>query len=277
MTRDNGERNAVEIVVRASARSTEPDRYLAALLAPRFLCADLIAVAAFVGEISRIPLTVNEPMMGEVRLQWWSDAFVNLRNDIETGNPIADAIGAAIRTHKLPEALFLNMIEARLSDLDPHPLLSDAGVDTYFDDTEGGAFQLAAQVLGVNREPGVSELMAVAGQAYGRVRLLRSLPRAFAKRRVSAMPEGASFTPDGDWQGSAAAMRNSVIRWLAAARRLSRTAPKAVLPAILPLALVEPYLAALEGYGPNLVRQPADILPLTRVWRLWWARAVGRI
>ena len=266
----------MEIVVRASARSTEPDRYLAALLAPRFLCADLIAVAAFVGEVSRIPLAVNEPMMGEVRLQWWSDAFVNLRNDIATGNPIADAIGAAIRTHELPEALFLNMIEARLSDLDPHPLLSDAGVDTYFNDTEGGAFQLAAQVLGVNREPGVSELMAVAGQAYGRVRLLRSLPRAFAKRRVSAMPEGVSFTPDGDWQGSAVAMRNSVIRWLTAARRLSRTAPKAVLPAILPLALVEPYLAALERYGPN-VRQPADILPLTRVCRLWWAKAVGRI
>lgn len=266
----------MEIVVRASARSTEPDRYLAALLAPRFLCADLIAVAAFVGEISRIPLTVNEPMMGEVRLQWWSDAFVNLRNDIATGNPIADAIGAAIRTHELPEALFLNMIEARLSDLDPHPLLSDAGVDTYFNDTEGGAFQLAAQVLGVNREPGVSELMAVAGQAYGRVRLLRSLPRAFAKQAVSAMPEGVSFTPDGEWQGSAVVMRNSVIRWLTAARRLSRTAPKAVLPAILPLALVEPYLAALERYGPN-VRQPADILPLTRVWRLWWARALGRI
>jgi phytoene synthase len=72
-------------------------------------------------------------------------------------------------------------------------------------------------------------------------------------------------------------MRDSVKRWLKEARRRARAAPRAALPAILPLALVEPYLAALERLGPNLVRQTADISPLTRVWQLWRASVLGRI
>ncbi len=277
MRRDSGEGSAGEAVVRTAARSSEPDRYLAGLLAPRAACADLIALAAFVGDVARIPLTVSEPMMGEIRLQWWRDALVTLRNGTATGNPIADAVGAAIRARALPEALFLNIIEARSRDLDAQAPLSGAAVDTYFNDTEGAAFELAAHVLGVNGQPGVPELMSAAGQAYGRVRLLRSLPATLAKGRVPAPLEGALAGPDGDWVAGTAPMRHSVIRWLREARRLAGTAPQAALPAILPLALVEPYLAALERQGPNIVRQTADISPLRRIWRLWRASTLGRI
>jgi len=275
--RDSGERSATEAVVRKAARSSEPDRYLAALLAPRAACADLIALAAFLGDIARIPLAVSEPMMGEIRLQWWRDALVTLRNGTATGNPIADAVGTTIRAHALPEALFLHIIDARSRDLDPQARLSRVGADTYFNDTEGAAFQLAALVLGINGQREVPELMSAAGQAYGRIRLLRSLPRALAKGRVPAPLEGVLSAPEDDWITGTLPMRDSVKKWLEKARQLARTAPPAVLPAILPLALVEPYLAALERQGPNMVRQTADISPLTRVWRLWRANTLGRI
>jgi len=105
--------------VREAARRSEPDRYLAALLAPRAARADLIALAAFVGEVARIPLTGSEPMIGEIRLQWWRDALVNLLGGTATGSPIADTVGAAIRSRGLPEALFMSIIDARSRDLDP--------------------------------------------------------------------------------------------------------------------------------------------------------------
>jgi len=46
---------------------------------------------------------------------------------------------------------------------------------------------------------------------------------------------------------------------------------------LLPLALVEPYLAALEGVGSHVADQRADISPITRVWRLLKASTLGRV
>jgi phytoene synthase len=277
VTRDSGERSAGEAVVRTAARSTEPDRYLAALLAPRAACSDLTALAAFQGEIARIPIMVSEPMLGEIRLQWWREAFATQGNGTMTGNPIADAVGTVMRARSLPEKLFLNIIDARSSELDPHALLSDPAVDTYFNSAEGAAFQLAAHVLGVNEQPGVSELMYAAGQAYGRVRLLRSFPRTLAKGPVPAPLDGVISSSNNDWAAGGPPMRSSITKWLVEARRLLLAAPKAALPAILPLALVEPYLAALERQALNSVGATADISPVTRVWRLWRASALGRI
>lgn len=277
MTRDIDERRATEAVVREAARRTEPDRYLAALLAPRAASSDLIPLAAFVGDLARISYAVSEPMMGELRLQWWRDALVNLRNGMATGSPIADTVGAVMRSRGLPEALFMSIIDARSQDLDEQEPLSSTAVDTYFDDTEGAAFQLAGHVLGVNERPGVPALMSAAGQAYGRVRLLRALPSTLASGRVPAPLAGMAGAFDDGVAALTVSMRDSTIRWLEEARRRARAAPRAALPAILPLALVEPYLRALERQGPNSVRQTADISSLMRVWQLWRASVLGRI
>jgi phytoene synthase len=50
--------------------------------------------------------------------------------------------------------------------------------------------------------------------------------------------------------------------------------PLAAWPAFLPLALVDPYLSALQRVDP--LRQVADINPLTRLWRLATWRASYR-
>jgi phytoene synthase len=53
--------------------------------------------------------------------------------------------------------------------------------------------------------------------------------------------------------------------------------PRHVRPAFLPLALVEPYLRALERPGRDVLRAPAALAPLTRVWRIAAAHWLGRI
>ena len=59
MTGDDANVGGGGEAVRAAARSLDRDRYLAALLSPRSARSDLIALAAFMGEVARIPLTVG--------------------------------------------------------------------------------------------------------------------------------------------------------------------------------------------------------------------------
>lgn len=247
-----------EAVVRVAARAGDLDRYLAALLAPRRARLDLITLTAFLGEVARIPKAVREPMMGELRLQWWRDALESARAGVATGSPVADALGRSMARHNLPMELLLAPINTRALDLDPEqPLAILPDVSDYIADTEGAAFRLSARILGVDETPAVADLLAAAAQAYGRARLARLSHQT------------------GDSRG--AALRQEARLWLSEARRLAPAAPAAVLPAILPVALVEPYLAALEGLGPDITGERAEISPLTRVWRLWWAKVRRRI
>ena len=55
--------------VRNAARSHAPDFYLSALLAPRSVRSDLVTLAAYLGEIARVPLTASEPALGAIRTQ----------------------------------------------------------------------------------------------------------------------------------------------------------------------------------------------------------------
>lgn len=272
------------IVVREAARANERDRYLAALLAPRSSRADLIVLSAFLGEVARISSAVNEPMMGEIRLQWWCDAIVNRGSGEPTGNPVADALNEVIDRRHLSQEAFLTILDARARELQAEPFASLQELERYLDETDGIAFRLAAKVLGNDEAPPGPALLTAAGQAYGRVGLLRLLPVLLAKgRNPLAFTDKALLDPtgavdaDADWSGAALILIDSAHTWLGEARQLAAGAPKALKPAILPLALVEPYLAALEGLGPDIARAKADISPLARVWRLWRASRLGRI
>jgi phytoene synthase len=273
----------------ASARSGEPDRYLAALLAPPPARADLLALAAFASELARVPaLVVREPAMGEIRLQWWRDALAASGASARTGNPIADALRAAMRRHDLPAQLLLDTIDAREVDLARQALPDDAALASYLWKSEGALFALAASILG--RDPGVDmQAAAVAGgQAYGLARLLLGLPHVLARGRVplpqsrldaSGVSSQQLLSSDGG--GNAAGLLASTCaearKALATSRKCVANLPRHVRVAFLPLALVEPYLRALERSGVDVLRAPVEIAPLTRVWRIAAARWLGRI
>jgi phytoene synthase len=82
-------------------------RFVAAHFAPATERMGLIALLALQGELARVPATVSEPVLGQMRLQWWRD-FVATVWDGGTppaGHPVACAVarlrpqveGAALR------------------------------------------------------------------------------------------------------------------------------------------------------------------------------------
>ena len=65
----------------AIVRAADRDRYISALLAPADRRLDLMTLYAFDAELARIATTVSEPLLGEIRLQWWRDALAPLLTD----------------------------------------------------------------------------------------------------------------------------------------------------------------------------------------------------
>ncbi|MEX6632082.1 squalene/phytoene synthase family protein [Hyphococcus lacteus] len=63
-----------------TVQSQDEDRWLACGYASEPQKRALIALYAFQIELRRIPAAVSEPALGEIRLQWWREAFVEIRN-----------------------------------------------------------------------------------------------------------------------------------------------------------------------------------------------------
>ena len=71
-----------------TVRELDRDRYIADLFAPAAARKHLFALHAFSAEVARIRDTVSDPVLGEIRLQWWRDALIAGGG----GHPVASAL-----------------------------------------------------------------------------------------------------------------------------------------------------------------------------------------
>lgn len=262
-------------VVRLAARAHEQDRYLSALLAPRPVRGDLIALAAFAGEIARVPGYVSEPMLGEIRLQWWRDTLeTQSAAAVSCGNPIADAVAATMRTRSLALATLEACIDGYARRLDDTPFADTAALLANLDATEGNLFALALRIAGGETGPVLD-----AARAFGLARLLLELPVTLAQGKVLLPLDrlaAHALDPGTLRKDEAGGRLAPVVAELAGLARshtdnLARhwhEASLAIRAALRPVALVRPYLELSQRRSGSLF-EVRDIAPLTRVWRLW--------
>jgi phytoene synthase len=271
-----------------ASRTGEPDRYLAALLAPPPERDALLALAGFAAELARIPwLAVREPLMGGIRLQWWRDALA-LPEGERAGHGVADALRWAAHRYDLDVPLLEMPIDARALELGGSPFADAGELGNFLRGTEGALFALAARVLGQPADGGLEAACSAAGEAYGMARLLFALPHALAQGRlplaqadlasagVSAHELLAGTAGAAVWRlldGYRLQIRNNLVR----ARRLAGWLPRRGRIAFLPLALVTPYVRAQERAGRHSLREEPSIAPLTRVCRISAAHVLGRL
>ena len=266
---DDAIRHCAEIV-----RARDPDRYLADLFAPAAARPHLLALHAFAREVADIRRKVSDPTLGEIRLKWWETA---IRGE-HGGSPVAAAVAAAVAQFNLPLVAFDNLLRARIFDLydDPMPSLND--LEGYAGDTESALIQLGAMVLAGGRDPGTAEVSGLAGVAIALTSLLRALSRNAA--------EGQSFLPadllarhggmsDGV-PATVAELRDRAGERLAEARIAWTGTNEALLPALLPAAMVPVYLGRMARADFDPLRSAADASPFRRQWTLWRAARAGR-
>jgi len=204
-------------------RTGDPDRFRTALFAKPEDREHLFALYAFNLEIAKIAPMVSEPMLGEIRLQWWREALDQIYGAApvrahEVTTPLAEAIRAA----NLPRAPFEALIDQRANDLDPAFPQDDAALYRYIEATAGGLTVLAAQILTPLNGEAVQVAQA-AGFAIGAARYLMALPDLVkAGRKPLPMETIDALAEEG---------RNR----LGQARTNHKAIPKSAAPALLEL------------------------------------------
>ncbi len=267
-------------VVTSAARENAHDLYLSALLAPRGKRADLIALAAFEGELNRVAVAASEAIHGEFRLQWWRDLIDEQSDAAASGNPIADALRDVVVRHGISREGLRASIDARSAELDPGEIANMPAFLAYLDMADGAALARAAHVL-LSRAPmrAENDFLVPAGRAVALARLAyqSSLGHPPIARLVSdlehrcVIPRQMPSQRAGEWLVAEAR------RQLRAAREVISVQTSATRRSALLLALVEPQLHAWEGHDPSTGDVPRPILPLSRVWRLWRLARLGTL
>jgi len=276
---DERQRNAA---VRTIAREGDPDRYLSALFAAPDARDGLFALYAFNAELARVAEQVTEPGLGEIRLQWWRDALEHAAAGMSTGHPVADALGQIMLERGVSREDLARLIDARQFDVSVKLMPDRATLDTYLAETAGVLFQLGAEIAGASPKAehaakAVGQASKAAGLTYGLTGLLRALPVHAARGRIdvpadmllrqgTSQAELAQGKTTGGLKHVLAELRGDARASLSEAlTNLEPLSPRERA-AFRPLALVEPYLRALEKGDP--LHRIADINPLYRLWRL---------
>ena len=162
----------------------DPDRFAATMAAPVKARAVLFPIYALNVEVARAPWVASEPMIGEMRLQWWRDAL----EEIQTGR--------AIRKHEVttPLAQVLDaegarlldkLVQARRWDLYTDAFEDQGHFDDYLDATGGGLMWAAARALGATEELPYRKI----GRASALANLFLAVPE-LEKRGRKPMADG---------------------------------------------------------------------------------------
>jgi NADH dehydrogenase [ubiquinone] 1 alpha subcomplex assembly factor 6 len=244
-----------------TVRRYDRDRFITSLFAPADHREDLFALYAFNIEIARIRETVREPILGQIRLQWWRDNLDQIMNGRTVGRPVADSLAELLKRRPLPRDRFDRLLDARERDMQEAPPADLDELALYVADSAGGLCALAAQLLGGGDEPTQAAAREV-GQAWGLLGLLRAHSYHIKQRRLflpmSLLAESrldseellSGASPPADLAMQLAAL---VTEHLLAARRLRRQVRKSALPALLPARLADFYLKSLRRAGYDLV------------------------
>jgi phytoene synthase len=137
----------------ALVRAADRERFLTALFAPANRRNALFALYAFNVEIARVRDAVREPLAGEIRLQWWSDALTgSARGDAEA-NPVMAALKATVVRFGLALDALQALVGARRFDLYDEPMATMAELEAYAEGASAGLIGLAGRILAAVRSP----------------------------------------------------------------------------------------------------------------------------
>lgn len=142
----------------------DPDRFLATMAAAPEVRGGLFALAAYNLELARAPWASKEPMIAEMRLQWWRDLVEGIGEGADAHrHEISDLLGEIVRQNALSIELLDQMAAARRWDAYSDAFADQADFDEYIDHTTGHLMWMACQTIGAT----VQDEKSVRDYAYG--------------------------------------------------------------------------------------------------------------
>ena len=197
----------------------DPQRFRALMAAPLPARECLLPLYAFNVEVSRAPWVTAEPMIAQMRLQWWRDAV----EEIGQGGPVRrHEVTTPLAAVLPPEAapLLDALIAAREWDIFSEPFEDEAALEAYLSDTSANLLRAAALALGAGDAPALADL----GYAHGLANYLLAIPQLEAAGRKPLV--------DGRAESVGVLAKAALARFTAARRQ---PIPAEAIPALLPL------------------------------------------
>ena len=241
-------------------RKGDPDRFRAVMAAPVAARAKLFPIYAFNVEVARAPWVTQEPMIAEMRLQWWRDVLEEIRTGgpvrrHEVATPLAEVVSG-------DTAILLDqLVAARRWDIYKDPFENTEHLRDYLDQTSAGLLVAAVPALAdTPKAP-----LRAAGYAMGLANWLRAVPALEQTGRIPLV------------DGTPAAVRELAeegLNRLAKARAARSDIPKPARPALLALWQAGPILNAARKSPGRVADGALDVAPIRSRFALM-ARAMS--
>ena len=270
-------------------RRQDHDRYLTCLFAPAETRPALVALYAFNLEVAKTAEVVSEPMLGQIRLQWWRETVAGIYDGRPRVHQVVSVLAEAVQRHGLTRAHFERLIDAREADLAPAGPASLEALEDYARGTSAGLLWLALEVLGPEsrRSEAAKRAAEAVGIAWALTGLLRAVPFHARRKRLMLPAELArdcglssgelfELHPSPPLKALCRRVAERAAAHLERAREQSRAVPRQARPALRLAALARGHLAVLRAAGydpfdPRVQRRPA-----AGAWRLAWAGLRGQ-
>jgi 15-cis-phytoene synthase len=249
-------------------RDLDRRAYFAALFAPVEKREAFAALGAFHLELRRVAALVNEPLAGEIRLQWWRDVVLGERTSEAQSHPLAAALTVAIIGNQLPCPALERMTEAHVFDLYNDPMPDMPALEGYLGETAATVLQLQCMVLDHANASGAATLCGHVGMALGLANMMNDLPRHLARGRcyipvdlLQATATDFEALRAGDDAARlrvAAALLATAESHVAAARRDLPALPRTLRPAFLQLHSAERTIGLAARAGSSIFSRPIE-------------------
>lgn len=239
-----------------AVRQQDPDRFGAVLVAPPRTRAGLITLYALNLEIARAPFQSAEPMLAEMRLQWWVDRLTEM--GAGTPPPLHDVLTPLWQEWGTTAGDLAGLAEARRRDAAREAFGSPAEVVDYIDASAGGLMWAAARHLGADAR----DVVAAQARGAGIAAWLRALPQL----------QGLGLGLRDDSPAQLQNLARIGLQGFATARRQRRQIARSAAAALYPGPGAAAFLRHVSAARPD---QP-PVTPFARRGSLAWLALSGR-
>jgi phytoene synthase len=163
-------------------RQFDHDRFLTVIFAQAAVREHLFALYAFNIELAKVREVVTEPLIGQMRLQWWRDTLDRLYAGETIAHEVARPLGAAIAAGGIERAAFDLLIDTREFDLEKLPPADLDALLAYAEGTGAPLLAVALKIAGAGA--GSAETARLAGRGWALTGLLRAVPFHARRHRL---------------------------------------------------------------------------------------------
>ncbi len=216
-------------------------------------------------EVARVPWVTQEPLIAEMRLQWWRDVVENAASGAAQAHEVAGPLHQVIRDCDLPLDVMDRLIVARRADIGTEPFADQGALDAYLEDTGAGLMWLAARAMGA--AAAAEETVRGYGWASGLASYLTAVPDLIARGRTPLV----DTSPDG----IARLAREGRAR-IRQAQSQRHAVPAAVAPALLAGWQAAAILTEAANDPAAVLQGRLGMSEFSRRGRLLWQATTGR-